>query len=701
MKPQIHFLLPLLAVLAIVSPRMAAASDCTVTNSDDNGDGSLRNCILNVATTDGDVITIDPSVTNPIGLTSGDLDINVSLSIQGAGPTTSIIDGSGNGGSRMITIDATPSGKTVTISGVTLQGASFVGGGAALFLDANNLTLSDCVVKNNATTGGMGGAILAVGGSLTIDNCAFTDNHVDDGSDGGAIANDGSTLSIDGSTFSGNFTEPTQGGLGGALYLTFGSAQIQNTDFLDNTADGGGGAIYHVDTADLTVTNCTFDGNSTANDRGGAIFNSEGQLNLSNSDFLNNKALLGAAGAVQLDDEGLIENCYFEGNTAVNDDGGAIHNDAPMTLRNSTFVNNSVSEADGGAIFLDNPATIENCTFTGNFTAGTGLDDEGGGIAAVFGTHEILNSTIFGNTAEHDGGGLFVGSLATTTINNVTIAGNTANNQGGGVATSGTLTFSNSIIAGNTGGGGTDCVTTGTMTAAGPSLIQTQTGCTFGGDVAEVLSGDPGLAADLADNGGPGLGRDAARPTLTLALLNDSIALEAGDNATCLATDQRGVTRPQGPICDLGSFESGPTADLSSLAVNFGDQQIGTTSGVQSVTLTNNGPVELVINDIALGGTNAGDFTETDDCAGALAPGATCNMDTTFTPSEEGARSAEITVDTILGVQIIALTGNGITSDGDGGCGLHSEGTTASRTSILWMILMSVGGLAVARKKMG
>ena len=34
-------------------------------------------------------------------------------------------------------------------------------------------------------------------------------------------------------------------------------------------------------------------------------------------------------------------------------------------------------------------------------------------------------------------------------------------------------------------------------------------------------------------------------------------AIDAGDNATCLATDQRGVNRPQpsGGVCDIGAFE--------------------------------------------------------------------------------------------------------------------------------------------------
>jgi hypothetical protein len=57
----------------------------------------------------------------------------------------------------------------------------------------------------------------------------------------------------------------------------------------------------------------------------------------------------------------------------------------------------------------------------------------------------------------------------------------------------------------------------------------------------------------LASNGGP---------TQTHALNAGSVAIDAGDpgvpgsGATaCETTDQRGITRPQGPGCDIGAFE--------------------------------------------------------------------------------------------------------------------------------------------------
>ena len=59
-------------------------------------------------------------------------------------------------------------------------------------------------------------------------------------------------------------------------------------------------------------------------------------------------------------------------------------------------------------------------------------------------------------------------------------------------------------------------------------------------------------------NANPRLGplQNNGGPTPTHALLPGSLAIEAGTNAGCPATDQRGVSRPQGVACDIGAFES-------------------------------------------------------------------------------------------------------------------------------------------------
>jgi uncharacterized repeat protein (TIGR01451 family) len=52
----------------------------------------------------------------------------------------------------------------------------------------------------------------------------------------------------------------------------------------------------------------------------------------------------------------------------------------------------------------------------------------------------------------------------------------------------------------------------------------------------------------------PSIGSGQA--TLTHALLPGSPAIDAGDDASCLPTDQRGIPRPQGAHCDIGAYEA-------------------------------------------------------------------------------------------------------------------------------------------------
>ena len=52
-----------------------------------------------------------------------------------------------------------------------------------------------------------------------------------------------------------------------------------------------------------------------------------------------------------------------------------------------------------------------------------------------------------------------------------------------------------------------------------------------------------------------GLSANNGGPTLTMALLADSPAINAGDTAAAPPTDQRGFPRPAGLAADIGAFE--------------------------------------------------------------------------------------------------------------------------------------------------
>jgi hypothetical protein len=104
------------------------------------------------------------------------------------------------------------------------------------------------------------------------------------------------------------------------------------------------------------------------------------------------------------------------------------------------------------------------------------------------------------------------------------------------------------------------------------------------------------------------------------------------------------------------------TATLSSGALIFGGQGVGSSSTPQTVTLTNTATVPLTINSIGLSGSNAGDYSFTSTCGNLLESGASCTVSVTFTPTAIGTRTAYVSIsDSALGSpQNIALTGTGL-----------------------------------------
>jgi hypothetical protein len=123
-------------------------------------------------------------------------------------------------------------------------------------------------------------------------------------------------------------------------------------------------------------------------------------------------------------------------------------------------------------------------------------------------------------------------------------------------------------VAGNRASGSpsnasADCRTAAPITFGGYGLFGDGTGCVADG------RGDQKVApatvfvtalGPLADNGGPATA--SGDPTWTHALLAASPALDAIAPGTSgcqteVKVDQRGISRPQGANCDVGSFELG------------------------------------------------------------------------------------------------------------------------------------------------
>jgi len=83
----------------------------------------------------------------------------------------------------------------------------------------------------------------------------------------------------------------------------------------------------------------------------------------------------------------------------------------------------------------------------------------------------------------------------------------------------------------------------------------------------------------------------------------------------------------------------------STRALAFSSAAIGQSAPPQSFTLENTSRVSLLVSKVALSGTNASEFSETDNCAGnTLTLAQTCTVNVTFTPSTSGTATATVSM---------------------------------------------------------
>ena len=226
--------------------------------------------------------------------------------------------------------------------------------------------------------------------------------------------------------------------------------------------------------------------------------------------------------------------------------GGAIYSSNQLTLVRTSVTNNSAGNGGGISNLVGGTLTVVDSTFSGNSAT------EVGGAIQSRGGATIQNSTISNNSSVGNGGGLYNVSTGFFTIENSTIVGNSTSGYGGGIynanSTSGSVSIASSILSDGTAGvWGPNC--SGVVTSLGYNLVGDDASCTFEETTGDVWGTptapiDPMLGA-LANNGGL---------TLTHLPAAASPVVDAGP-ATCLAADQRGTVRAQGPMCDIGSVE--------------------------------------------------------------------------------------------------------------------------------------------------
>lgn len=595
--------------ICFVFPDAVHSATNTVISLADSGVGSLRQAIADAAPGD----TINFGVAGIITLTNGDLVIARNVSVLGPGSSALAISASRS--NRIFRIE---SGVSAMITDLTIRdgkardGAngsatwefSSPGGpgepGGAI-LTAGTLALLNCVVTNNragnggdgarwevkATAGGAGGAGGAIdnSGVLSVSNCVISGNASGNagvsaistwrpasgpGGNGGAIHNTG-TLVLNDSLIVGNAagsvtsapsdTDGIDGSSGGGVWnggyfsasRCMFSANIAGT----GSSGGGGNPVITVggqggfgggicSTGAMALTDCTVRENACGDGGTG------GSAYLFSGGGTGGRGGLGG-GVYAI--EGVLIGC-----TVVSNRAGTGGPGGPGYNSQGSGPGNGGPGGDGGGIaFGGGELLLTNCTLVGN-AAGKGGP----------GNYTLFAQSIGGSGGS--GGGLFLSgtslvAVACTIVDNSPGLGGTLapipfgvpgpDGRGGGAYQRGSgnnCDFLNNIVARNTG---LFPDVLGTFHSLGHNLVGATNGSTgFGapGDLSGSMGSplDPKVAP-LADNGGP---------TLTMALLPGSLAIEAGAAVGLPATDQRGISRPQGERPDIGAYESQFTIPL-------------------------------------------------------------------------------------------------------------------------------------------
>jgi hypothetical protein len=495
-------------------------STFVVMNLNDSGARSLRAGIQSGDTT----IVFAPGLYGTITLKSA-LPITDSVTIDGPGPDRLSV--SGNDSGRVFEIAA----GQVAISGLTItDGREVAGNGGGILIDAGaTLNLDQVVMTSNRADAdslgnyGSGGAI-ENDGSLTVTDSTFKNNVAS----GGEYA----------APITGTITE---GSAGGAIDSQGPSLTVTNCAFTNNqavgpgtgTGEGNGGAINS--SSPGTISNSTFTGDEALGrlTNGGAMSTGENEtfaapsLAISGCAFTGNEAV-GANGTNNA-------TALFGGEAL----GGAMANAGPLTIVNSTFTDNVARGGDqgdnvggldpdpvvgeawgGGLVNFASSLTISNTIFSGNqaiggsSALGPGAPAAGGGLAAeIVANTTLTNVSFLGNQAiggsggssspgypgtggSGFGGGFYNGVSSTAAVSDCLLAGNLAQGGSGSTGAAGGAGAGGAIANGGGAGAfevnflglGTD---TSSLALAGSTLIF---------NVAQ------GGAGGAGSNGGNGLG---------------------------------------------------------------------------------------------------------------------------------------------------------------------------------------------------
>lgn len=229
--------------------------------------------------------------------------------------------------------------------------------------ESTKINLTNCTFLNNTASSGFGGAIYITAGILNIDNSLFADNYVSLYGGAIAIVTNNAKVTIKKSKFINDYSTSAAGG---AIFIKDSQRLICQDSIFTNCTATFGAAITSL-SSNITVSNITAKNNKARYD-GGVLYAMYSLISINNSIFYNNSAKNG--GALYIDDISFLKIC------------------------NNNFTNNNASHTAGAVYSVLNRISILNATLNNTFRNNTALYEndvyESEGINLTIGSNDYI-----------------------------------------------------------------------------------------------------------------------------------------------------------------------------------------------------------------------------------------------------------------------------------------------------------------------
>ncbi|MFC1573326.1 right-handed parallel beta-helix repeat-containing protein [Candidatus Eisenbacteria bacterium] len=490
------------------------------------------------------------------GLHSGNSDATYGGGIHcrmGSSPTFTrcrITDNSATYGGGLACTGSTP---TLVDCDFTQNSAGPVADGAGLYsYGGARPTLSLCTFESND-----GGGLCCEGAGVELEDCDFITNTALHGA--GILLDDPQDVIATDCEFRGNHASVS----GGGIYLRNASTltTLTGCTFVADTSDGAGGGVWS-DYSPVAFTDCTFDNCVCIGDGGAVKVVAPAPASFLRCQFNANSAANGGGIVSYWSTEVTLNDCTFEGNDA-STYGGAIrcYNTSLLSATDCDFLANTAMF--GGGIAADSTTTsVDSCLFQDN-----SAETDGGAMLLEAGENDDVTQCLFwGNTSGILGGGVALFECVSDTFRSCTFSDNAVNEGidaiGGGAVfqLESESFFHNCSYTRNEGasGGGVYCI--------GPSC--NMLGCTFVGNTNSGGYFEEGGAIYAFE---PSLSIRGSVFASDSASLGGAVFAENGGNLNILSSTIYGCHSSTSVACGIYLRED-VTLDLERVIISHGTQ---------------------------------------------------------------------------------------------------------------------------------